>query len=108
MYDGNTIDQVEIDKWLDNTIDTMLNSHLPGKVLKVGTGTSIVLFNLGHGLESYIGLDPFSRAVEFVKDTVSSVSTLADKVRVYKVTAMEVDRLEPIDVCFVLINSVIP
>ncbi|CAN9275789.1 unnamed protein product [Alternaria alternata] len=107
MYDGSAIDQVEMNEWLDDTIDTMLNGHPPGKVLEVGTGTGMVLFNLGDGLESYIGLDPSSRAVEFVKDTVRSVPTLADKVRVYKATATEVDRLEPIDVSLIVINSVI-
>ncbi|ENI04720.1 hypothetical protein COCC4DRAFT_40817 [Bipolaris maydis ATCC 48331] len=107
MYDGSAIDKVEMNEWLDETIDTILNGGKPGKVLEVGTGTGMILFNLRDGLESYIGLDPSQKAVDFVKETARSIPTLADKVRVYKATAAELDRLPPIDANLVVINSVV-
>ncbi|KAL1799672.1 hypothetical protein ACET3X_000014 [Alternaria dauci] len=107
MYDGSAIDIAEMNEWLDDTINTMLNGHPPGKVLEVGTGTGMILFNLGDGLESYVGLDPSLKAVEFVKHTARSIPTFADKVRVYKATAADLDRLKPIDASLVVINSVV-
>ncbi|KAH7086119.1 nonribosomal peptide synthetase 3 [Paraphoma chrysanthemicola] len=106
MYDGSAIDKVEMNEWLDETIDTMLNGHPPGKILEIGTGTGMVLFNLGDGLESYVGLDPSRKAVEFVSDTARSMPALAEKVRIYKATAAEIDRLPLVDASLVVINSV--
>ncbi|EOA91164.1 uncharacterized protein SETTUDRAFT_65284, partial [Exserohilum turcica Et28A] len=103
----DAIDKAEMNEWLDETINTMLNGHQPGRVLEVGTGTGMILFNIVDGLESYVGLDPSQKAVEFVKHTARSTPTLADKVKVYKATAAEIDRLPPIDASLVVINSVV-
>ncbi|KAL7771443.1 hypothetical protein CFE70_001386 [Pyrenophora teres f. teres 0-1] len=55
MYDGSDIDKAEMNEWLDDTIDTMLNGQRPGNVLEIGSGTGMILFNLGDGLQSYVG-----------------------------------------------------
>ncbi|KAK1914241.1 hypothetical protein P3342_007487 [Pyrenophora teres f. teres] len=55
----------EMNEWLDDTIATMLNGQRPGNVLEIGSGTGMILFNLGDGLQSYVGLDPSRKAVQF-------------------------------------------
>ncbi|KAK1914215.1 hypothetical protein P3342_007461 [Pyrenophora teres f. teres] len=55
MYDGSDIDTAEMNEWLDDTIATMLNGQRPGNVLEIGSGTGMILFNLGDGLQSYVG-----------------------------------------------------
>ncbi|KAL7780703.1 hypothetical protein CFE70_010728, partial [Pyrenophora teres f. teres 0-1] len=90
MYDGSDIDKAEMNEWLDDTIDTMLNGQRPGNVLEIGSGTGMILFNLGDGLQSY------------------SIPGLAGKIRMYKATAADVGRLEqPVAASLVVINSVV-
>ncbi len=108
MYDGSEIDKVEMNEWLDDTIDTLLNGHRPGHVLEVGSGTGMILFNLCDGLEGYVGLDPSQRAVEFIAETAKSTPSLAGKVRMYKATAADISRLaRPLTANLVVINSVV-
>lgn len=108
MYDGSDLDKSEMNEWLDDTIDTILDGHQPGKVLEVGTGTGMILFNLGDGLQHYIGLDPSQKAVEFVSKTAGSMPALAGKVRIHKATAADLGRLKPsCDASLVVINSVV-
>ncbi|CAE7002873.1 Nonribosomal peptide synthetase 3 [Pyrenophora teres f. teres] len=71
MYDGSDIDKAEMNEWLDDTIDTMLNGQRPGNVLEIGSGTGMILFNLGDGLQSYVGLDPSRKAVQFIAETAN-------------------------------------
>ena len=108
MYDGSEIDKGEMNEWLDDTIETMLNGHRPGRVLEIRSGTGIILFNLGCGLRSYVGLDPSRNAVEFLVKTAESIPALAGKVRMHKATAADVGRLQgPLTVDLVVMNSVI-
>ncbi|KAL7780672.1 hypothetical protein CFE70_010697 [Pyrenophora teres f. teres 0-1] len=94
MYDGSDIDKAEMNEWLDDTIATMLNGQRPGNVLEIGSGTGMILFNLGDGLQSYVGLDPSRKAVQFIAETAKSIPGLAGKIRMYKATAADVGRLE--------------
>ncbi|KAL7772850.1 hypothetical protein CFE70_002813 [Pyrenophora teres f. teres 0-1] len=108
MYDGSDIDKAEMNEWLDDTIDTMLNGQRPGNVLEIGSGTGMILFNLGDGLQSYVGLDPSRKAVQFIAETAKSIPGLAGKIRMYKATAADVGRLEqPVAASLVVINSVV-
>ncbi|KAK1912718.1 hypothetical protein P3342_004654 [Pyrenophora teres f. teres] len=94
MYDGSEIDKTEMNEWLDDTIATMLNGRQPGHVLEIGSGTGMILFNLGDGLQSYVGLDPSRNAVDFIANTVKSIPLLADRVYMHKATAVDLSRLE--------------
>ncbi|KAH5617621.1 hypothetical protein HBI23_252310 [Parastagonospora nodorum] len=108
MYDGSEIDKKEMNEWLDETIATMLNGCRPGHILEIGSGTGMILFNLGDELQSYVGLDPSRNAVEFVERVANSNPVLADKVRIHKATAAEVSKLQgPILANLVVLNSVV-
>ena len=76
MYDGKEIDTGEMNEWLDDTINTLLNGGRPGNVLEVGTGTGMILFNLLDGLQHYVGLEPARKAAQFVTKCVQSVPGL--------------------------------
>ncbi|CAA9959472.1 Nonribosomal peptide synthetase 3 [Pyrenophora teres f. maculata] len=107
MYDGSKIDKTEMNEWLDDTIATMLNGSRPGHVLEIGSGSGMILFNLGDGLESYIGLDPSRNAVDFIESTVKSFPMLADRVRMHKATAVDLSQLGGLTATnLVVINSV--
>ncbi|KAH8197022.1 hypothetical protein TruAng_008809 [Truncatella angustata] len=108
MYDGSVIDKAEMNEWLDDTIVSILNGRDPGNVLELGTGTGMVLFNLMGGLQSYVGLEPTAKAIEFVNKTSRSIPALADKVYMQKGTAADIDQLERLNSPnLVVINSVV-
>ncbi|KAI1173077.1 acetyl-CoA synthetase-like protein [Nemania sp. FL0916] len=107
MYDGSAIDKDEMKEWLDETINALLNGQTPGDVLEIGTGSGMILFNLGEGLRSYVGLDPSQRAVDFITKASRSIPELAGKVRMFKANASELHQLTgPISPNLVVINSV--
>ncbi|KAI9899658.1 hypothetical protein N3K66_006119 [Trichothecium roseum] len=107
MYDGNDIDKEEMNEWLNETISTILNGDRPRNVLELGTGSGMVLFNLGDGLDSYIGLEPSIRAVHFTRRAANSLPDLAEKVHIFQGTAADITTLPcPVAPNLVIINSV--
>ncbi|CVL10435.1 related to non-ribosomal peptide synthetase [Fusarium proliferatum] len=106
MYDGSEIDKVEMQEWLDDTIKTLRDDQAPGHVLEVGTGSGMILFNLGDGLQSYRGLEPSKSAAAFTNSAIKSVPSLASKAEVHVGTAQDVSQLTDLHPDLVVINSV--
>lgn len=92
MYDGRAIPTTEMDEWLDDTINTILNGQKPGNVLEIGTGTGMVLFNLKRTLQSYVGIEPSKKAVEFVKEHLLAEPRLATTCSIYQGDAKDIHR----------------
>ncbi|KAM0259095.1 hypothetical protein ACHAQJ_003466 [Trichoderma viride] len=81
IYDGSDMDKREMNEWLDDTIESILNGGESIYVLDIGTGSGTDLFNLTLGLQSYIGVEPSARAVSSVAKIAESLPTLADRVK---------------------------
>lgn len=108
MYDGNDIDKEEMNEWLEDTIKTILNGQRPEHVLEIGSGSGMILFNLIEGLQSYVGLEPSARAVDFVTKASNMIPDLAGKVKMFKATAADLGQLGiAISPNLVIFNSVI-
>lgn len=107
MYDGSEINKDEMREWLEDTIRTLLDGQAPGHVLEIGTGSGMVLFNLGEGLESYVGLEPSKSAAAFVTRAIQSIPALAAKAEVHVGTATDVSRLAGLCPNLVVLNSVV-
>lgn len=108
MYDGSDIDKGEMNEWLDDTMASIRNGKPSGNVLEIGTGSGMILFNLLDGLESYTGLEPSGRAVDFVSEAAKSVPAAAGKVTMFKGTAAELARFShTLSPSLVVLNSVI-
>lgn len=108
MYDGQDIPKAEMNEWLDDTIKTLLNGRSPGDILEIGTGSGMILFNLSDNIQSYIGLEPSGRAVDFISQAVRPIACLKDKIQIFKGAAADVGRLKgPLSSKLVVINSVI-
>ncbi|KAL7932976.1 hypothetical protein V8C35DRAFT_328181 [Trichoderma chlorosporum] len=107
MYDGQEIDHAEMNEWLDDTIQTILNGKHPHHVLEVGTGSGMILFNLGVGLESYSGIELSRHAVDYVATAAKSIPELNRRVHMFKGTAADVTRVKlPFPPNLVIVNSV--
>ncbi|KAI1120342.1 non-ribosomal peptide synthetase [Nemania abortiva] len=106
MYDGSEIDKAEMREWLDDTMHTLLDGQAPGNVLEIGSGTGMILFNLGAGLERYVGFDPSKSAAAFVNSAINSIPGLRGKAEVHVGTATDIHRLNGFSPDLVVINSV--
>lgn len=107
MYDGSEIDKDEMREWLDDTICTILGGQAAGHVLEIGTGSGMVLFNLGSGLQSYVGLEPSRSAATFVTNAIKSIPALTARAEVHVGTATDIHRLSGLCPDLVVINSVV-
>ncbi|OAA37396.1 peramine synthetase [Metarhizium rileyi] len=109
MYDGSDLDKGEMNEWLNDTINTILDGGPAGHVLEIGCGSGMMLFNLANkGLQSYIGIEPSKRAVDATASIVKSIPHLKERVRIVKGTGEDLQQLgTPISPDLVVINSVI-
>ncbi|KAF2462564.1 aureobasidin A1 biosynthesis complex [Lindgomyces ingoldianus] len=106
MYDGEDIPKDEMNEWLDDTIQQILDGQAAGHVLEVGSGTGMILFNLGDGLQQYVGIDPSAAAASFVRDMAQSVPDLADRVDMQVGGATDAGCLKGLQSELVIVNSV--
>ncbi|KAL8334324.1 hypothetical protein RB598_008868 [Gaeumannomyces tritici] len=108
MYDGSAIDRTEMQEWLDDTIRTVLNGRPPGRVLEIGTGSGMILFNLAKagGLENYVGIEPSKSAASFVTQRVASIPELAGRVQMNVGTAEDLGSIDAQQPELVVVNSV--
>ncbi|KAK4502054.1 hypothetical protein PRZ48_007865 [Zasmidium cellare] len=107
MYDGSKIDRSEMKEWLNDSMQTMLDGQAAGRVLEIGTGTGMVLFNLGEGLQNYVGIDPSKSSVDFASDKIREIPGLADKAKINVGTASNIDQIDSQGSELVVLNSVI-
>ncbi|KAE8420395.1 hypothetical protein BDV36DRAFT_293283 [Aspergillus pseudocaelatus] len=107
MYDGCNIDLTDMDEWLDDTLQALLNGQDPGKVLEIGTGSGMILFNITQGLEEYVGIELVPKLAHMVEQVANVDERLAGRVKVHAGVA---DRIEDFIHGFipdlVIINSV--
>ncbi|KAL8922237.1 MAG: hypothetical protein Q9208_005316 [Pyrenodesmia sp. 3 TL-2023] len=107
-YNGRPLDQMAMNEWHDDMIETVLscNSGHSLNVLELGTGTGMIPFSIAKSLHSYLGLEPSQTAVEFVAAAARAMPELANKVRVYQGTATDLHLLGSASPNLVVINSV--
>ncbi|RAH82036.1 putative nonribosomal peptide synthase [Aspergillus japonicus CBS 114.51] len=107
MYDGCSIDLLAMEEWLDDTLRALLNGQDPGKVLEIGTGSGMILFNIVQGLDEYVGIELVPKLARMVEQVANADERLAGKVKVHTGVA---DRIEDFISGFVpnlvIINSV--
>ncbi|KAJ6095340.1 hypothetical protein N7486_006086 [Penicillium sp. IBT 16267x] len=107
MYAGEPIGDVEMTEWLDDTIAAIRRLE-PRRVLEIGMGTGMILFNLIGSLEQYFGLYLSSQAVGFVQKAAGWVDGAANKVNVQVGTAADLSALKSTGALdLAIINSVV-
>ncbi|KJX95752.1 hypothetical protein TI39_contig1052g00008 [Zymoseptoria brevis] len=107
MIDGKCIPRAEMEDWLQDTICTLLDGKPPNHVLEIGSGTGMVLFNLGYGLQSYMGVEPSAEAATFLCERAQSLPGLAGKVEIRVGSAMDVRSMDGLCPSLVVMNSVV-
>jgi amino acid adenylation domain-containing protein len=108
MFNGQPIPQAEMEEWLEDTIATILNeSQDLGHILELGSGTGMMLFNLGQNFKSYLGIEPSQSAVRFVMGAVEKIPAIRGKVDIRVGTALDASRIEGVHPELVIVNSVV-
>ena len=107
MYDGVSIEENEMEEWLQDTIRTLSNSQPVGNVLEIGTGTGMILFNLDDKFQSYVGFEPSRAAVSFVNQQARHRQDLASKSIVRVGTATDAANLDGFSPDIIVLNSVV-
>jgi len=66
-YDGQPIPALEMREWLDNTLSN-IKTLAPKRVLEIGCGTGMILFNIAPQAESYWATDFSQAAINRLKN----------------------------------------
>lgn len=106
MLDGEVIPRAEMSEWLEDTIRAIKQTGPSGSVVEIGTGTGMILFGLKDELTHYVGLEPASKAVNFVVHAAAVDPVLIDKVDVRLGTATDLIATAVINPDLFVINSV--
>lgn len=103
-YDSRPISVTAMREQVSQTADRILSLR-PARVLEIGCGTGLVLFQVAPHCEQYIGVDFSSAAIDYVRETLPAA--LRPKVRLERSNADGVDQIvsEPVDL--VVLNSVV-
>ncbi|KAK1146767.1 putative NRPS-like protein biosynthetic cluster [Aspergillus melleus] len=90
MYDGTVIDSLAMEEWFDDTIQTVLDGDHPRRVLEIGTGSGMVLFNIAPGLEQYVGVEPAEKLAAAIQHRADRHEELSRKVELHAGTADQI------------------
>ena len=103
-YTGEPIPAIEMREWLTHTV-TRIRSLRPSRVLEIGCGTGLLLFQIAPHCESYVGTD-FSRVALQNLQQELDVRGLSN-VMLHESLADDFSRLESQTFDTIVVNSVV-
>lgn len=68
-YTGENISEIEMEEWLDNTIETIMRLN-PKNVLEIGCGTGMILFNIAKHCKNYVASDITQAATDYISKNI--------------------------------------
>jgi len=101
-YTGEPIPAEEMREWVDDAVERILSLE-PKRVLEIGCGTGLLLFNLAPHCESYVGTDFSPAALSYVRQQLPN----DDKVVLLERRADDFRDVEPNSFDTVILNSVV-
>ena len=108
-YTGQAIPAQEMREWLDDTVDSILGARVdpPRRVLEIGCGTGLLLFQLLPHVERYVATDFSSQALASIRRQAQADGVALDAVELRESLADDFSDLEEASFDAVIINSVI-
>lgn len=104
-YTGKPIAHEEMREWLQVIVDRV-RSGAPERVLEIGCGSGLVLFQLAPMTRSYVGLDFSEEAIRGVTNQLEKMPELSEKVELHCSAAHELEQFESGSFDTIVINSV--
>jgi amino acid adenylation domain-containing protein len=104
-YDNEPIPLEQMREWRAATVARILELE-PGRVLEVGVGSGLILWQVAPHCAAYHGIDFSPAVVEALRERVDEVEQLRDRVELSCLTAHEVGQLAGHRFDTIVINSV--
>ncbi|MFB8794902.1 MAG: class I SAM-dependent methyltransferase [Microcoleus sp.] len=105
-YTGQAIPKQEMRQWLDTTVERIL-TWKPDRVLDIGCGTGMLLFQIAPKCSYYLGTDFSSQVLSYVEQQLEKLDGNWSQVSLSQRTADNFEGIEPASFDTVIINSVI-
>ncbi|MBX9790192.1 MAG: amino acid adenylation domain-containing protein [Pirellulales bacterium] len=103
---GRPLPHDDMRKWLDATVSAIRRAR-PRRVLEIGCGTGLVLFQLAPHCEEYVGTDFSEPSLDYVRRLVAQPQRKLDHVRLERRAADELAGLPIGHFDTVILNSVV-
>ncbi len=103
-YTNQPISKQQMREWVDLRVQQILDRQ-PKRILEIGCGTGLLLFQLAPRCEQYYGTDFSQAAIRFVEDRLGQQPL--PQVKLFHQTAEDFDRFESGCVDAVILNSVV-
>jgi amino acid adenylation domain-containing protein/non-ribosomal peptide synthase protein (TIGR01720 family) len=105
-YDGRPIPEAEMREWLDDTVQCLV-ALKPRRVLEIGCGTGMLLFQIAPHSESYFGTDISAAALDYVRRVLAQPGRQLPQVQLAQRSADDFHGVEGCAYDLVIINSVV-
>jgi amino acid adenylation domain-containing protein len=104
-FTGQPIPVDEMREWLERTTET-IRALEPQRVLEIGCGTGLILFNIAPNCKEYVGIDFSAPAVEYVNRRIARGGDELKHARAFQRTAEDLDGLGSGLFDTIILNSV--
>ena len=104
-YTGKSLADIQIKEWIHFTVERIL-ALKPERVLEIGCGTGLLLFQLAPHCQSYYGTDIASEGLHYIQRQIQDTA-LATSVHLDHRAADDLDHIDPGFFDTVVINGVI-
>lgn len=104
-YTGEPIPEAEMREWVGGIVSRIMDLK-PKRVLEIGCGTGLLLFQISPQVDYYVGLDFSQKAISYVSKHLDKKPGLDDKVELHCRAAHELDGFESGSFDTIVMNSV--
>jgi amino acid adenylation domain-containing protein len=105
-YDNSPIPREEMRVWRDDMVDGILELR-PERVLEIGCGTGMLLFQIAPYCNEFIGTDFSSVSLEYVDKQIKSNAATYSNVKLLKREANDLLDLEENSMDCIILNSIV-
>ncbi|HEY9830703.1 MAG TPA: amino acid adenylation domain-containing protein, partial [Stenomitos sp.] len=105
-YSGEPIPAAQMQEWLDGTVERIV-SLKPTRVLEIGCGTGLLLFQIAPHCDRYWGIDFSQAALNYIQNVLERPEYQLPQVTLLQRTADNFEGIERETFDAVIINSVI-
>jgi glutamate-1-semialdehyde-2,1-aminomutase len=106
-YTGAPIPEPEMREWLSNTVERILSTCQPQRVLEIGCGTGMLLFRIAPHCNYYCGSDIAPAALRYIEEQLDKLGGDWSQVTLHQGSADNFTDLNPAEFDTVIINSVV-
>ncbi len=104
-YDGSLIHEQEMQEWVKQTTQRILRNR-PIRVLEIGCGSGLLLFEIAPICQKYLAVDVSQRALGYVREQLERQGSSWPQVTLLHRAAHELDEVEQESFDTVILNAV--